>query len=95
MSSSDDVLLPKVLGFPLIPTPADDVITAISLGGCARIGMNATLYGCQGRWILVDAGSAFLEDKMSWRNVPLQPIPPQRHPRRGNRGRQAADRRSS
>jgi ribonuclease J len=57
--------LPDALALPHIPHPADDAITAIPLGGCARIGMNATLYGTQGRWILVDAGSAFPEDKHS------------------------------
>lgn len=65
MNSPDDVRLPQALALPHIPHPADNAITAIPLGGCARIGMNATLYGSKGRWILVDAGSAFPEDKKS------------------------------
>ena len=33
------------------------------VGGLGRIGMNWTLYGHDGRWILVDAGIAFPEDR--------------------------------
>jgi len=35
----------------------------VPVGGLGRIGMNWTLYGHDGRWILVDAGIAFPEDR--------------------------------
>ena len=42
-----------------IPTPDDKSVLVFSLGGVAQIGMNWTLYGHKGQWVLVDAGSAF------------------------------------
>lgn len=41
------------------PVPDKDSILVSSVGGVGQIGMNWTLYGYDGRWILVDAGSAF------------------------------------
>jgi ribonuclease J len=35
----------------------------VPVGGLGRIGMNWTLYGHDGRWILVDAGIAFPDDR--------------------------------
>lgn len=43
-------------GFPI---PDGDSVLMCSVGGVSQIGMNWTLYGFRGRWILVDAGSAF------------------------------------
>ncbi|QEX18075.1 MBL fold hydrolase [Hypericibacter terrae] len=43
------------------PLPTDDSILVCPVGGVGRIGMNWTLYGHAGRWILVDAGSAFVK----------------------------------
>jgi ribonuclease J len=31
----------------------------LALGGSDEIGMNANLYGCQGKWIMVDLGVTF------------------------------------
>lgn len=45
-------------GFSL-PTPTKDEILICTLGGTGQIGMNWTLYGYDGHWILVDAGIAF------------------------------------
>jgi ribonuclease J len=42
-----------------IPEPGRKSVFVFSLGGVAQIGMNWTLYGHKGEWILVDAGSAF------------------------------------
>jgi len=44
------------------PIPGDDGILVCPVGGVGRIGMNWTLYGHAGRWILVDAGSAFVKN---------------------------------
>ena len=42
-----------------VPIPDDKSVLVYSLGGVGQIGMNWTLYGYKGRWILVDAGTAF------------------------------------
>jgi ribonuclease J len=42
-----------------IPEPGRKSVFVFSLGGVAQIGMNWTLYGHKGEWILVDAGSGF------------------------------------
>ena len=31
----------------------------VSLGGSAEIGMNLNLYGCDGKWLIVDMGVTF------------------------------------
>lgn len=41
------------------PRPDKESILVCPVGGVGQIGMNFTLYGYDGRWILVDAGSAF------------------------------------
>lgn len=41
------------------PIPDKKSIMVCSVGGVGQIGMNWTLYGYGGRWVLVDAGSAF------------------------------------
>lgn len=41
------------------PVPDNDSVLICSVGGVGQIGMNWTLYGYRGRWILVDAGSQF------------------------------------
>jgi ribonuclease J len=41
------------------PVPDDQSIMVCTVGGVGQIGMNWTLYGHRGRWVLVDAGSAF------------------------------------
>lgn len=44
---------------PLLPTTDESSVTVVPVGGVGRIGMNWTLYGHAGKWLLVDAGSAF------------------------------------
>lgn len=39
-------------------TPGDELLF-LSLGGSDEIGMNLNLYGCQGKWVMVDLGVAF------------------------------------
>lgn len=46
-----------------LPRPRASEIVVVPVGGLGRIGMNWTLYGHDGRWILVDAGIAFPEDR--------------------------------
>lgn len=45
------------------PTPGKDEILFLPLGGCSRIGMNMALYGHAGKWLIVDAGVAFMGDE--------------------------------
>ena len=39
-------------------TPEDELLF-LALGGSGEIGMNVNLYGCQGRWVMVDLGMTF------------------------------------
>ncbi len=39
-------------------TPGDELLF-LALGGSAEIGMNLNLYGCQGKWLMVDLGMTF------------------------------------
>ena len=41
------------------PVPGKGEVLVVPLGGLGRIGMNWTLYGHDGSWVLVDAGIAF------------------------------------
>jgi mRNA degradation ribonuclease J1/J2 len=36
-------------------TPGDELIF-LPLGGSGEIGMNVNLYGCRGKWVMVDLG---------------------------------------
>jgi ribonuclease J len=38
--------------------PADELLF-LALGGSGEIGMNVNLYGCQGKWLMVDCGMTF------------------------------------
>lgn len=62
------LLLPK--RFPL---PKQDEILVCTLGGVGEIGMNWTLYGHDGRWVLVDAGIAFARKFPSVEAIFLDP----------------------
>lgn len=44
------------------PIPGPDEVLICPLGGVGRIGMNWTLYGHAGKWMLVDAGISFVRD---------------------------------
>lgn len=46
------------------PVPSQGEVLVVPLGGLGRIGMNWTLYGHAGRWLLVDAGIAFADETM-------------------------------
>ena len=48
---------------PRGPVPGNDEIIFLPLGGCSRIGMNMALYGHAGKWLIVDAGVAFMGDE--------------------------------
>src|SRR5271156_1410584 len=39
--------------------PPDDVLWYLSLGGAGEIGMNMSLYGTAGKWLMVDCGITF------------------------------------
>ena len=53
----DDVPVSPLL--PRLPEPESGTIVVCTLGGVADIGMNLTLYGARGGWVLVDAGTIF------------------------------------
>jgi ribonuclease J len=42
-----------------LPTPGDDEVLFVALGGLGEIGMNLALYGHAGKWIAVDMGVTF------------------------------------
>jgi ribonuclease J len=42
-------------------TPGDELLF-LALGGSDEIGMNVNLYGCQGKWMMVDLGLTFAGD---------------------------------
>ncbi|MBC7042148.1 MBL fold metallo-hydrolase, partial [Salmonella enterica subsp. enterica serovar Enteritidis] len=39
-------------------TPENELLF-LALGGSGEIGMNVNLYGCQGKWLMVDCGITF------------------------------------
>jgi ribonuclease J len=43
-------------------TPENELLF-LALGGSAEIGMNVNLYGCDGRWLMVDLGMTFSGDR--------------------------------
>lgn len=43
-------------------TPEEELLF-LALGGSAEIGMNVNLYGCQGKWLMVDLGMTFSGDQ--------------------------------
>ncbi len=47
------------LALDRLPEPTAGTIVVCTLGGVADIGMNLTLYGARGGWVLVDAGTTF------------------------------------
>ncbi len=53
------LLRPQMSDFPI---PSSDEILVCPVGGVSEIGMNWTLYGHNGRWILVDAGLGFAKE---------------------------------
>jgi ribonuclease J len=44
---------------PTLPVPDRGSIMVVPLGGTSRVGMNVTLVGHAGRWIMVDVGATF------------------------------------
>jgi ribonuclease J len=48
-----------------LPIPDDKSVLVVPLGGVGYIGMNWTLYGHAGKWLLVDAGSNFAPRDLS------------------------------
>ncbi|HKK30766.1 MAG TPA: ribonuclease J, partial [Alphaproteobacteria bacterium] len=48
---------------PNLPVPRQDEVLFCALGGIGEIGMNAALYGHDGKWIMVDCGITFADDQ--------------------------------
>lgn len=44
--------------------PGKDEVIVLPLGGCEQFGMNMTLYGHAGRWIMLDCGLGFAGDDL-------------------------------
>lgn len=60
---SAGILAPAGVRPPKI-VPKDDEILVVVLGGCDAIGMNMTMYGHAGKWLVVDAGCAFPDEDL-------------------------------
>ena len=41
-------------------TPGEELLF-VALGGSGEIGMNVNLYGCRGKWLMVDCGLTFAD----------------------------------
>ena len=41
-----------------------DGLVMVPLGGCGEIGMNLTMYGTGGKWLMVDCGMTFADDNL-------------------------------
>ena len=41
-------------------TPGEELLF-LALGGSGEIGMNVNLYGCNGKWVMVDLGMTFAD----------------------------------
>lgn len=46
-----------------LPVPSRNEVVFCALGGIGEIGMNAALYGHDGKWIMVDCGITFADDE--------------------------------
>lgn len=57
MSSPKTRALPEALNRP-------DELVFLPLGGAGEIGMNLSLYGYAGRWLMIDCGISFADDTM-------------------------------
>lgn len=44
--------------------PVNDGITFLPLGGCGQFGANFNLYGYDGKWIVIDCGIAFADERL-------------------------------
>lgn len=44
--------------------PHRDGLIMVPLGGCGEIGMNLTMYGVNGKWLMVDCGMTFADDNL-------------------------------
>lgn len=44
--------------------PHREGLVIAPLGGCGEIGMNLTLYGAEGRWLMVDCGMTFADETL-------------------------------
>lgn len=58
------------------PVPGQREVLIVPLGGLGRIGMNWTLYGHAGTWLLVDAGIAFPSEAMAKANPDVSALIP-------------------
>lgn len=54
---------PKYLDYKTLRMKPE-AIYVVPLGGCGMFGANMTLYGHQGKWIMVDCGMGFADDTM-------------------------------
>jgi ribonuclease J len=54
-------------------TPGDELLF-LPLGGAGEIGMNLNLYGCRGKWLMLDLGVTFADESMPGLDV-LMPDP--------------------
>lgn len=58
----------------VLPVPGPDEVLFVPLGGSGEIGMNLNLYGHDGRWLMVDCGVAFQDEKLPQVDVVMPDI---------------------
>ena len=57
-----------------LPIPGPDELLFVPLGGSGEIGMNLNLYGYAGRWIMIDCGVSFRDERMPEADVVMPDI---------------------
>ena len=57
-------------------TPGEELLF-LALGGSGEIGMNVNLYGCRGKWLMVDLGLTFADT--DYPGIDLDPARPRIH----------------
>ncbi len=57
-----------------LPIPGPDELLFVPLGGSGEIGMNLNLYGYDGRWIMIDCGVSFRDERMPEADVVMPDI---------------------
>lgn len=56
------------------PVPGRNELLFVPLGGSGEIGMNLNLYGCDGRWVMIDCGVSFQDERMPEAEVVMPDI---------------------
>ena len=60
-SAPDHPPAPRSGKYPRYVTTPGKELLFLALGGSGEIGMNVNLYGCDGKWVMVDLGMTFAD----------------------------------